>query len=53
MNKAFSYLLTVNDSMFLGLRILISVNGLNSKLEAISNHSVKSYTTSASIKKVL
>lgn len=49
-NIAFSYLLCANDLIFFALRILISVNKLNSKSEAISNHSEESYAASASIK---
>ena len=52
-NKAFSYLSVVNDSIIFALRILISVNKLISKLEAILNHSDESYVASARIKKGL
>ncbi|MGG7153621.1 hypothetical protein ACQPUR_23665 [Clostridium neonatale] len=53
MNKSFSYILTVNDSILLALQIFISVNILKSKSEAILNHSAESYAASASIKKGL
>lgn len=49
MNKAFSYLSVVNDSILFALRILISVNKLISKLEAILNHADESYAASPRI----